>query len=129
MNRTPFFIARKIQLMIDWYGTTYVFKRNVVNSYNEPTGSLSSVQNIPGIYHAQERSFVELISVDGASIKSKVNKGILCNKDQEILIQQNDLVMINNTPFHVVTVEPVIYGEEPIAYEISLEEVIEGADE
>lgn len=124
MNRTPFSIARKIQLMIDWYGTNYNFKRDVVNSYNEPTGPTNDVQTIPGIYHAYERNFVELISVDGASVKSKVSKGILCNRDQDILIQQNDLVTVNNIDFHVVTVEPVIYGEEPIAYEISLEEIL-----
>lgn len=126
MNRTPFSIVRKIQLMIDWYGESYSFKRDVVNSYNEPSGTTNDVQTLFGIYHASERSFVELINVEGASIKSKVSKGILCANDETISVQQNDKVSVNEIDFFVTAVEPVLYGKEAIAYEISLEEVVKG---
>ena len=112
--------------MVDWYGESYSFKRDVVNSYNEPSGTFTDVQTLYGIYHASERNFIELINVDGASIKSKVSKGILCDKDERMLIQQNDKVSVQGIDFFVTAVEPVFYGTEPIAYEISLEEVVEG---
>lgn len=124
MNRTPFSLRRQITLAITWYGEDYSFMRDTVDGYNEPTGEREYVQDIPGIYHSSERSFIELVNAEGAAVKSKVSKGILCDSNNDIGVRQNDVVVIHDVEFFVTTVEPVWYGEEVVAYEISLEEVV-----
>lgn len=128
MNRTPFAVYRQLKLAVDWYGTDYEFYRKRLNEYNEPMEDVDLIQEVRGIYHASERSFVELINNEGASIKSKVSKGLLCSKDETLEIQQGDYVEINGPQFYVTAIEPILYANEVVAYEISVEELIEGND-
>lgn len=127
MARTSFALSRQIQLAITWYGTDFEFHRQQLNEYKEPiSGQFEVIQTIRGIYHSSERSFIELINNESASVKSKVSKGILCHKLDEMLIQQGDSVKIQNVDFYVTAVEPVMYSDkEIVAYEISVEELIE----
>ena len=128
MNRTPFAVYRQLKLAVDWYGTDYEFYRKRLNEYNEPTDEADLVQEVRGIYHASERSFVELINNEGASIKSKANKGLLCSKDETLEIQQGDYVEINGPQFYVTAIDPIMYADEAVAYEVSVEELVEGND-
>lgn len=128
MKRTPFAVYRQIRLAISWYGKEYSFTRKHLNKYKEPVAEEDSVQTVSGIYHASERSFVELINSEGASVKSKVSKGILCDADTKLSIQQGDKVVIDNKEFYVTAVEPVLYNGETVAQEISVEELVEGID-
>lgn len=128
MNRTPFAVYRQIRLAISWYGKDYAFTRRKLNTYGEPEENETAIQTLSGIYHSSERSFIELINNEGASVKSKLSKGILCSKDVKPIIQQGDKVVIEDVDFYVTAVEPVLYSGEVIAYEISVEEVIEGND-
>lgn len=131
MNRTPFTIRHKLNLLTDWYGAIFEFKRNIVDSYKEPTGDFSVVQKVSGIYHASEKSFIELINTEGAAIKggSKVGKGILCGySNVNISVQQGDIVLISTVPHQVTAVEPIVYSEIPVAWEISLEEIVQGVN-
>lgn len=127
MNRTPLAVAHKIVIATDWYGHVYTFKRKVLDGYGEPTGENVVVQDVTGIYHSSERSFVELINTEGASVKSKVNKGLLC-KAQDLLIQQRDTVVINGDDYEVTTCEPIMYSDTVVGIEISLEEIVKGND-
>lgn len=127
--RTPFSLRRQIQLAIQWYGIDYEFSRDVVDSYEEITGEQERIESIEGIYHATKREFIELINSEGASIKNKLNKGILCSSEDNLSIQQGDITVINNTTYRVTAIEPVLYGEEIVAQSISLEEFVEGVDE
>lgn len=126
MKRTPFAVYRQIRLAIKWYGTEYSFTRKRLNRYGEPVDNEDSVQKVSGIYHTSERSFIELINNEGASVKSKVSKGILCDADTKLSIQQGDKVVIEDTEFHVTAVEPVLYSGTVVAQEISVEELVEG---
>lgn len=128
MNRTPFAVYRQIRLAISWYGKDYAFTRRKLNTYGEPEENETDIQTLSGIYHSSERSFIELINNEGASVKSKLSKGILCSKGVKPIIQQGDKVVIEDVDFYVTAVEPVLYSGEVIAYEISVEEVIEGND-
>lgn len=128
MIRTPFAVYRQIRLAVGWYGTDYEFSRSELNQYGEPEDELEPIQTVSGIYHSSERSFIELINNEGASVKSKVSKGILCDADNDLAIRQGDRVTINGVNYHVTTVEPVLYSEEVVAYEISIEEEIEVGD-
>jgi len=129
MKRTPFAVYRKLRLVISWYGSTHEFYRRALNQYKEPeSGRGTLVQSVDGIYHATARDFVELVNTEGASVKSKINKGILCDGDNELIIQQGDSVTISGSEFYVTAVEPVMYSDEVIAYEISIEELAEGVD-
>ena len=126
MRRTPFAIYRQVRLAISWYGKEYSFTRKQLNKYKEPMAEEDSIQTISGMYHASERSFIELINSEGASVKSKVSKGILCDADTKLSIQQGDKVIIDNKEFYVTAVEPVLYNDKAVAQEISVEELIEG---
>lgn len=129
MKKTPFALYRQIWLAISWYGENYSFTRKQLNAYGEPIDDEEdSVQVVSGIYHASERSFIELINNEGASVKSKVSKGILCDSDTELSVQQGDKVVIDNTDFYVTAVEPVLYNGTVVAQEISVEELIKGND-
>ena len=128
MKRTPFAVYRQIRLAVSWYGKEYSLTRKQLNKYKEPIAEENSVQTVSGIYHASERSFIELINSEGASVKSKVSKGILCDADTELSIQQGDKVVIDNREFHVTAVEPVLYNDKVVAQEISVEELVEGND-
>ena len=127
MARTSFALGRQIHLAVMWYGTDFDFHRQQLNEYKEPiSGQSELVQTIRGIYHSSQRSFIELINNESASVKSKVSKGILCDKVTEMLIQQGDYVTIQNSDFYVTAVEPVMYSDnEVVAYEISVEELVE----
>lgn len=130
MKRTPFAVYRQIRLAVGWYGKEYRFFRKNLNEYGEPDSTEpTQVQVISGIYHSSQRSFIELINTEGASVKSKVSKGILCDKDSQPTIQQGDKVVLEGIDYHVTAVEPVLYSGEVVAYEISIEELVEGNDE
>lgn len=128
MNRTPFAVYRQIHHAVTWYGSDYAFYRDQLNQYNEPTSEDNLIQTVTGIYHSSDRSFIELINTEGASVKSHVNRGILCSKDNVLTIQQGDHTTIQNVPYYVTAVEPVLYSDEVVGYEISVEELIEGND-
>lgn len=128
MKKTPFAVYRQIRLAVSWYGKEYSFTRKQLNKYKEPIAEEDSVQTVSGIYHASERNFIELINSEGASVKSKVIKGILCDADTELSIQQGDKVVIDNKEFYVTAVEPVLYNDKVVAQEISVEELVEGND-
>ena len=99
MKRTPFAIYRQIRLAVSWHGKEYSFTRKQLNKYKEPIAEEDSVQTLSGIYHASERSFIELINGEGASVKSKVSKGILCDSDTKLSIQQGDKVVIDSNGY------------------------------
>lgn len=126
MKRTPFAVYRRIQLAIAWYGSDYAFYRDELNQYQEPTGENNLIQTVTGIYHSTDRSLIELINTEGASIKSKINRGILCSKDNDLAIQQGDYTQIQNVLYYVTAIEPVLYSDRVVGYEISIEELIEG---
>lgn len=129
MTRTPFAVRRQLHLAVSWYGEDHNFYRKNLNAYGElVNGPGTLVQTIDGIYHASARSFVELINNEGASVKSKVSKGIVCDADNTLTIRQGDYTEIEGTTFHITTVEPILYGSEAVGYEISLEELVEGVD-
>ena len=128
MKRTPFAVYRQINLAVNWYGAEYTFSRYSKNSYGEPTGEPSVVQAVEGIYHSANRSFIELINTEGASVKSKLNRGILCSKDNNLILDQDDIVEIQGVKHYVTAIEPVMYSNEAVAYEISLEELVEGGN-
>ena len=128
MTRTPFAVYRKIHLILQWYGTDYQFFRENKDAYGEPTGNPILIQKLCGIYHSTWDSFVELINVESASVKAKVNRGILCDGERKPSIQQRDQVDVAGTPYYVTAIEPVLYSDKVVAWEISLEELVLGVD-
>lgn len=128
MKRTPFAVCRQLTLAVTWYGTEYTFYRHQLNDYKEPIEEKTAVQVVDGIYHASERSFIELINTEGTSVKSKISHGIVCSKSNDLVIQQGDYVHVGTADYYVTAVEPIMYSDEVVAYEISIEEQVEGND-
>ena len=130
MRNTPFAAKHRVKLILDWYGTSYTFFRQTKNSYGEPEGEPQEVQEIRGIYHSSQRSFIELISMEGASIKNTTSRGILCGPNTPISILQGDSVTVDGMDCHVTAIEPIWFGDVVIGKDISLEEIVRegGAD-
>ena len=128
MKRSAFAVYRRIHLVVGWYGAAYDFYRKEQNAYGEPVGDPVFIQRINGIYHSTARDFVELVNTEGTSVKSKFSKGILCDKDIKPTVKQGDFVEIHGSDFYVTAVEPVLYSDEVIAYEVSVEEFVEGIE-
>lgn len=127
MNRKPFAVKHRISNAILWHGSNYDFFRKTQNDYGEPVGEKLKIETVRGIYHANREGFVELLNTEGASLKSKLNKGILCYISNP-LIEQGDIVYIGAIEHNVVSIEPVMYSDVQIATEISIEEVIYGGE-
>lgn len=117
-------IRHNIMRSVYWYGKNYTFYRPYEDEYREPTDINPPVQTVKGIYHASGREFVNLIAGDGATIAAKNNKGILCADGIKLEIKQGDIVYIADTEYHVTNVDSILYDDEIIAQEISIEEVI-----
>lgn len=126
--RTPFSLRRQVQLALNWYGDEFEFVRSELDEFNEPIEE-SVTHSVNGIYHSSSHEFVELINQEGISVKTKINKGILCSYNLiGIDVQQNDEVTINDILFKVTAVEPILYNNQVVAHEISLEEFVEGIE-
>lgn len=124
MKRTPFAVAHSVSNLILWYGSEYEFNRPDTNEYEEPTEQEHIVEVLQGVYHASQRSFLDLLNTEGVSVKSKTNVGVLTVVSSGNNIQQGDKVAIHSSLYKVTAVEPVLYGGVKIATEISLEEVL-----
>lgn len=124
MKRQPFTLSHRINNAISWYGTEYAFLRNSKNDYNEPTGEPETVEVLQGIYHSSQKSFIDLIGSEAASVKSKINKGILCKPSDGTLIKQDDYIIVNSLKYKVTSIDSIVYCGIEAAKDISLEEVL-----
>ena len=124
MRHTPIGLSHKIKQALKWYGTEYTFKRKAKNDFGEPTLDPVEIQKVLGLYHTTRKEFIALLSTDGATLKTKTNKGILCSAEVDLKIKQGDIVVTNAGRFKVAAIENLLFGDFVIAQEISIEEVI-----
>lgn len=125
---THFSKKRKVKLSCEWHGTDYEFIRNTVDQYGEPNGT-QPVQTIRGIHHANSRSLIALLTTEGSAVKNKVTEGIFFDSDVTVRIKQGDQVRVGEKMFIVTTVEPLTFEDVVVAYDASIEEVVEGAND
>lgn len=120
------FEAAKIRRFISRYSKPYKFQRSVLNAYKEPTGSFESVCTIDGVYH--EASYTHLTSTEsgGGRYVKEITPMILCLKNAESdLIEEDDIVTINQKEMVVTKVKDI--NNSGFALDISLRFIDDGS--
>lgn len=87
------FEAYKVQREIKRSGSEYVFKRNGVNEYGEPSEDEEEVAKVSGLYH-EESEKVVVNNGDAVRIRTQKNPSVLCLYDEAKKIQSGDWCMI-----------------------------------
>lgn len=116
------FEAYKIKRELKRSGIEYEFKRTGKNEFNEPTGKLSSVGTITGLYHEQNGS-IQITTGDTTQTRTKKVPMILCLYEDaaSLALQIGDIVKINTKTFSVTGITNI--QEWNIISDISLEVV------
>ena len=111
----------KITREINQYGENYVFWRDDVDKYGEPTGTTRNIADVKGIFHT-ERSYVSKNASDATTTHATGTPMILARYDDAKDIRLADWLTINGKTFKVVDVNDVM--EYNIVVNISLDEVV-----
>lgn len=111
----------KITREINQYGENYVFWRDDVDKYGEPTGTVKNIADVKGLFHT-ERSYVSKNASDATTTHATGTPMILARYDDANDIKPADWLTINGKTFKVVDVNDVM--EYNIVVNISLDEVV-----
>lgn len=111
----------KITREINQYGENYVFWRDDVDKYGEPTGTVKNIADVKGLFHT-ERSYVSKNASDATTTHATGTPMILARYDDAKDIKLADWLTINGKTFKVVDVNDVM--EYNIVVNISLDEVV-----
>ena len=111
----------KITREINQYGENYVFWRDDVDKYGEPTGTTRNIADVKGIFHT-ERSYVSKNASDATTTHATGTPMILARYDDAKDINLADWLTINGKTFKVVDVNNIM--EYNIVVNISLDEVV-----
>ena len=111
----------KITREINQYGENYVFWRDDVDKYGEPTGTTRNIADVKGIFHT-ERSYVSKNASDATTTHATGTPMILARYDDAKGIKPADWLTINGKTFKVVDVNNIM--EYNIVVNISLDEVV-----
>lgn len=111
----------KITREINQYGENYVFWRDDVYKYGEPTGTTRNIADVKGIFHT-ERSYVSKNASDATTTHATGTPMILARYDDAKDIKLADWLTINGKTFKVVDVNNIM--EYNIVVNISLDEVV-----
>ena len=110
------FEANKIARLIKVQGASYVFKRDTLNNFKEPTGETMDTC-INGVFHEQ----IQHITVT-ATVRQKMSSYILALYTDTKDIQQGDYVYIDGRKYLVNGINNISNWD--VAVDISLEEVV-----
>lgn len=111
----------KITREINQYGENYVFWRDDVDKYGEPTGTTRNIADVKGLFHT-ERSYVSKNASDATTTHATGTPMILARYEDAKDIKLADWLTINGKTFKVVDVNDVM--EYNIVVNISLDEVV-----
>lgn len=111
----------KITREVNQYGENYVFWRDDVDKYGEPTGTTRNIADVKGLFHT-ERSYVSKNASDATTTHATGTPMILARYDDAKDIKLADWLTINGKTFKVVDVNDVM--EYNIVVNISLDEVV-----
>lgn len=111
----------KITREVNQYGENYVFWRDDVDKYGEPTDTTRNIADVKGIFHT-ERAYVSKNASDATTTHATGTPMILARYDDAKDIKPADWLTINGKTFKVVDVNNIM--EYNIVVNISLDEVV-----
>lgn len=118
--RTPKFERNKMRRFILTNGACYIFKRDEVDDYKEPTGAVSET-TVRGVFH-QHISHVALVGSDAASVPSKQTPYIMVLYDETLDIRIGDYTIIDGIRYNVNGLNDINHWN--VVTDISLEAVV-----
>lgn len=120
VNKT--FEAYKIRREIKRSGSSFTFKRPVLNEFGEPTGEEIEVGTLKGIYH-EENSNVQVTTGETTQIRTKKLPMILCIYEDALSLnlKLGDKLYLNGRTLKAISL--VNIQEWNIIGDLSLEEV------
>ena len=108
----------KLRKQIQMYGKNYIFKREQLNEYKEPTGEVDVVSPVVGIYHAFG-SYTSRQITEGAVVAKNQTPMIVCLLEDAVLLHVDDFVEIGDEKYRIISLNNV--NNLNYAVEISLE--------
>lgn len=88
----------KITREVNQYGENYVFWRDDVDKYGEPTGTTRNIADVKGLFHT-ERSYVSKNASDATTTHATGTPMILARYDDAKDIKPADWLTINGKTF------------------------------
>lgn len=120
------FEAYKLRRELKKIGTEYKFKRDVLNSFKEPTGESVFAGRLIGLYHEQNSS-VSVTAGEATQTRSKKVPMILCLYEDAKSLKVGDFVEFNSKKFVLTGI--VNIQEWSIIADISLEVIDNGVQD
>lgn len=111
----------KVTREIKCHGDNYVFWRDEVDKYGEPTGNVRNIADVKGLFHTQ-RTYVSKNASDATTTHATGSPMILARYDDAKNLKANDWLTINGKTFKVIDVNDIM--EYNILVNISLDEVV-----
>lgn len=121
------FLKNKINRQIKHNGSVYTFKRFTTDEYGQLTDEVERSFVVPGLFHETINHVQStLTETDGARIIDVPKSYILCLFEDGDSIKLDDFTEINEKIYKVVN--KINVGNYNIAFEISLEMVVDGSN-
>lgn len=113
----------KVEREIRIHGKIYVFNRNVLDEYKEPTGQEQKIATACGLFHISKQ-YSSKTTTEGSSVHSKGQPKLMLKYCDCVNVQNGDFVVINSNKY--IVVEKNNLQEMNIVCDISLELVLDG---
>lgn len=113
----------KVVREIKTHGRTYIFNRNVLDEYNEPTGQEQEITTVRGLFHIT-KGYVSQKIAEGSKTHSKGQPMLMLTYEDSTEIKVSDFVNINENKY--IVIEKNNLQELNIVCDISLELVLDG---
>ena len=116
---SPNFQLNKLRRIINTQGQDFVFTRETLDEFKEPTGEVQEFL-IKGIYHEHyENLFLRQSTTDATVVRSKPSPKITCLWADASVLKNTDTVVVNGLTMKIGDIKNV--GEADVAAAISLE--------
>ena len=90
----------KVVREINTHGMSYDVKREELDSYREPTGTMKRIATIKALYH-ETKGYVKKTVGDSSTIQSKGQPMLLAEWEKAKDVSQNDIISINDSEYRV----------------------------
>ena len=114
------FLLHRLQVQLNMRGIEYVFGRQALDKFGQPSDDTEEQIKLKGIYH-ESNSYIQTTGSDATIIRTEKSPMILCLFEDGNKVKQGDIITIEGKMFKVSGVLNI--QNYSIVADISLEEV------
>lgn len=115
------FEKAKLRRILEREGVPFIFRREKVNKFKEPSDKTEIVVELKGVYH-ESTGYVKTETSDGGIVRKKPQPMILTEWEKAAALQVDDFTVIDGKRYSVTGVKDVkklgVYGD--ISLEVSV---------